>query len=291
MADDAPPGAVEACDCVVYRDGSLTPEPRRLVREEPLTIHLGDRPLVTLMRTPGHERELALGYLLTEGLISSTRDVGLIRFCESGAEEGAGELWVELAPGAALRREPDSHRRVYSSCCLCGAEAIDEVARDLTPFPAAEVAPEDLCEVARRLRAGQPLFEATGGTHAAALVELPLSADGPVFVREDLGRHNALDKAVGAGAMSRLAAGSRSYEHGWLLFLSGRLSFEMVAKAARAGLGIVAGVSAPTALGVQLARRLNMFLAGFVRGETLTVYSGAPNVGGSDHVPPQPTAV
>jgi len=268
VAADGAKGATEGIEVVVVRDGQLTAERRQLVREEPLTIALGERPLVTLMRTPGHERELALGYLLTEGLIASAADVGLMHFCESGDEDTAGQLRVELAPGARLRREPEAARHVYSSCSLCGAEAIEEVAADLAPFAPPEVTAADVCGLARRLRAQQPLFELTGGTHAAALADMPLTDTSPLFVREDLGRHNALDKAVG-GAASRRVALQRP-----LLFLSGRLSFEMVAKAARAGLPAVAGVSAPTALSVQLARRLNMFLAGFVRGDTFTVYAG-----------------
>lgn len=267
-------GAVEQFDAVVYRDDTLTPEPRQLVREEPLTITLGGRPLITLMRTPGHERELALGFLITDGLISSARDVGLIHFCESGDEEWVGQLRVELVPDASLRREPDAHRRIYSSCSLCGAEAIEEVAADITPFALTEVRAADICELGRRLRSEQPIFELTGGTHAAALTDLGGEpAVSPLFVREDLGRHNALDKVVGAAAI-RNAQFERP-----VVFLSGRLSFEMIAKAARAGIGAVAGVSAPTALSIALARRLNMFVAGFVRGDTFTVYSGTANTG------------
>lgn len=271
MSNDEWERSAEEAECVVYRDGLLTPEPRRLVREEPLAISLDGRPLVTLMRTPGHERELALGFLLTEGLISSARDVGLIQFCESGAEASTGQLQVQLAPDARLRREPDAHRSLYSSCSLCGAEAIASVADDLQPFTAAPVDGAALCAIARRLRAHQPLFDATGAVHAAAFADLAAGgADAtPLLVREDLGRHNALDKAVGAAAMQR-----RQWTQP-LLLLSGRLSFEMVAKAARAGVAAVAGVSAPTALSVALAQRLSMFVAGFVRGDTFTVYAGS----------------
>ena len=148
---------------------------------------------------------------------------------------------VELVPGATLRREPDAHRRVYSSCSLCGAEAIEEIARELAPFAPQEVAGADVCELGRRLRADQPIFELTGGTHAAALAEMPLADDGALFVREDLGRHNALDKVVGAAAMRVPQIAARRA----VLFLSGRLSFEMVAKAARAGIPASPGSAPP----------------------------------------------
>jgi FdhD protein len=204
----------------------------------------------------------------------------MIAFCESGDDGWGGQLRVELAEGVDLQREPAAHRAVFSSCSLCGAEAIEDVARSITPFSSSEVDSTGICESGKRLRAEQPVFEATGGTHGAALVlPPPLVRSGGqcdeaiIIVREDIGRHNALDKVVGAAAMQGFQCDKP------LIFLSGRLSFEMVAKAARAGIGAVAGVSAPTALSVQLARRLNMILAGFVREDTFTLYAGG-GVGG-----------
>lgn len=236
--------------------------------EEPLTILLGGQPLVTLMRTPGLDRELAVGYLITEGFIASAADIGLLAHCEDTSQPWGGTLRVELVPGTMLLRSPDTHRQVFSSCSLCGVEVVAQVAEEVRAFPTGQARARDVCELARRLRDHQPLFQATGGTHAAGLADCPLGAAAPVLVCEDIGRHNALDKVVGAAALQRLELQRP------LLFLSGRLSFEMVAKAARAGIGAVAGISAPTALSVELAQRLNMFLAGFVRGETFTVYSG-----------------
>jgi FdhD protein len=161
---------------------------------------------------------------------------------------------------------------------------IEEVAADIAPFarPPLRLAAEDLFALAEAMRRAQKMFQRTGGTHAAALGRPPVESGAECIVREDLGRHNALDKAVGCAAQRGMLAPELCPQHTaerfaarLALLLSGRLSFEMVAKAARAGISEVAGVSAPSALAVELARRLNMFLAGFVRERTLTVYSGA----------------
>lgn len=261
-------GTLLVPDCVVFRDGLLVPEPRHLVAEEPLAVVVEGHPLAYLMCTPGHERELALGYLLTEAWVARAEDVGLLHFCPRASDEQTGQVHVRLVSGASLRRQPGVARHVYSSCSLCGAEAIAAVADDLQPLARPQVDAAALVRLGRELSAQQRLFRLTGGTHAAALLHRPADGETCVFVREDIGRHNALDKAVGAAACRGVALSQP------LLLLSGRLSFEMVAKAARAGIAAVAGVSAPTALSVALARRLGMFLAGFLRGETFTVYAG-----------------
>jgi len=257
-------------DCFVVEPGRRTPARRELVGEEPLTLLISDRPVATLMRTPGDEAELAMGFLLTEGIVGSPKDVGAISFCAQGELSGRNEARVTLAEGAQPRRLPEP-RRIFSSCGLCGADMIAEIAADIPPFerPPLRLAAEDLFALADAMRRGQRMFQRTGGTHAAALARPPVTPASECIVREDLGRHNALDKAVGAAAHHEMLA------PGLVLLLSGRLSFEMVAKAARAGISEVAGVSAPSALAVDLARRLNMFLAGFVRERTLTIYSGA----------------
>ena len=256
----------QAHESFLFENGTLSPCARNLVTEQPLTILLNDRPLVTLMRTPGDEEELALGYLLTEGLVRSPKDVGAITFCP----EGRNKVLVHLASGVEAPSPLPSHRRVFSSCGICGAEAIEEVARDLPRFALSpgRLAPGDIFALAEAMRRGQERFRRTGGTHAAALARPPVTSEVEAIVREDIGRHNALDKAVGVAARREWGF------EGLLLLLSGRLSFEMVAKAARAGICDVAGVSAPSAPAVQLAERLNMFLAGFVRGNTMTVYAG-----------------
>ncbi|MCY2923929.1 MAG: formate dehydrogenase accessory sulfurtransferase FdhD [Planctomycetota bacterium] len=256
--------------CFVVESGLIRPADRDLLGEEPLTIRVGQTPVATLMRTPGHEVELALGHLVTEGLIAGAGEVGAIGFCPDGGVE-PNVVQVTLAqPSSAPLLPP--HRRVFSSCALCGAEQIEQAARDLRAFAPRprSLSPASLSALAEGMGRGQVLFPATGASHAAAIAMRPLddAALGAMIVREDIGRHNALDKAVGA------ALGDGLDLRQAVLCLSSRLSFEMVAKAARAGIADVIGLSAPTALAVALARRLGMFLAGFVRGATFTVYSG-----------------
>ena len=253
-------------DCFVRRDGGLHSVSREVVAEEPLRIVLNGCPIATLMRTPGNEEELGLGFLLTEGIVRSASEVGAIAFCREGLGS-PNELRITLANGDAVPDTP-AHRMVYSSCSICGTEMIEDVASGISPFDRrpARLSAADIYALAERMRAAQECFRRTGGTHAAAVGVLPLNVDS-IVVREDLGRHNALDKAVGAAARQGLDF-SRC-----LVMLSSRLSFEMVAKAARAGFSDAAGVSAPSATAIALARRLDMFLAGFVRGETMTVYS------------------
>ena len=264
-----------------FENGALRPCLRELLPEEPLGIVLDGEPVVTLLRTPGHEEDLALGFLLTEGLIRSAAEVGAISFCREGIAGARNEVRAHLCAGVAPARPVPAHRRVYSSCSLCGAEMIEEAAAEIAPFrrPAGRIAPDDIFALAEFMRDSQELFRRTGAAHGAAIGMRNMESNIPhseihiphfkPLVREDIGRHNALDKVVGAAARQGIPISES------LLFLSGRLSFEMVAKAARAGISDVAAVSAPSALAVALARTLNMFLAGFVRDRTMTVYSGA----------------
>jgi len=260
------PEAARRVACHVFADGALVPAGREVVNETPLPIVVDGEPAATLMHTPGGEEELALGFLLTEGIIHSLAEVGAVAFCRDDSPGTAGEVDVRLV-GDAAARPLRRYRDIFSSCSLCGDEWIDALVEDLPRFdrPAGRLRPADVFLLAEAMTASQPVFRATGGTHAAALAEPPLEA---ALVREDLGRHNALDKAVGAALMRGMDL-QRS-----LLMLSSRLSFEMVAKAARAGISDVAGVSAPSAAGVRLARQVGMFLAGFVRDGTMTVYAG-----------------
>jgi FdhD protein len=228
--------------------------------EEPLEIRVDGRPLAVTMRTPGEDEELALGFLFGEGLIDGPRPAGPPADLAANTVEVAGPLL----------REP-SARSFYttSSCGVCGKGALEEVAV-LAP-PAADGPRIDralLAGLPERLR--QPAFERTGGLHATGL----FTPDGELLcVREDVGRHNAMDKVVGWA----LGAG-RLPLHGCVLCVSGRLSFELVQKAAVAGAPVLVGVGAPSSLAVRLAAEQRMTLAGFARGDRVNVYTGSERV-------------
>ena len=251
---------------IIIRGDDVEECGERVVAEEPLLIRVGGQPMTTLMRTPGHERELVVGFFVTEGLIDSTDDIGTIAVCD---DEGLGErnvVDVRLAnatePDALLR----THRRVFSSCAICGQDAIRDVRDQVEPFarPTARISAPAVRGMVSRMTDTQGLYGSTGGAHAAGL----FGADGnTVVVREDIGRHNALDKSVGHALLQGLALEDN------ILALSGRVSYEMVAKAARAGICRVAAVGAPTSLALDLARELNMLLVCFVRDGRMTVYA------------------
>jgi FdhD protein len=241
---------------MVERDGVLD----AVAVEEPLEIRVAGEPVAVTMRTPGHDDELALGFLSGEGLIDRAWDVGLSDDFASNTVDVRGTL-----------RRPVEGRRFYttSSCGVCGKGAIEEVAVSAERLPPGPVmARELLADLPNRL--SQPGFELTGGLHATGL----FSADGElVLVREDVGRHNAMDKVI----CHALAKGLLPL-HGRALCVSGRLAFELVQKAAVAGAPILVGVGAPTSLAVQLAEELDMTLCGFAREGRLNVYSGAERV-------------
>lgn len=253
-----------------------------LTVEEPLELRVGGSPLTVTMRTPGHDIELVHGFLLSEGVIASAADVGLARYCEgavvsgeSGFEENTyNVIDVTLAPHV---RAPatDLARNFYtsSSCGVCGKASIEQlrartawpVRDDAASWPAALVA-----ALPDRLRAEQRSFERTGGLHAAGL----FGRDGELLVvREDVGRHNAVDKVLGWALLAgRLPAS------GCVLMVSGRASFELTQKAIMAGIPCLAAVSAPSSLAVETAADAGMTLVGFVRGQRLNVYAGAERI-------------
>jgi FdhD protein len=228
--------------------------------EEPLEIRVDGRPLTVTMRTPGHDEELALGFLYGEGLIDSPREAGLTEDFAVNTIEVAGPLARD--PGA---------RRFYttSSCGVCGKGSLEEVAVYAPDLPAGPTIPRALLAgLPDRLR--QPGFSRTGGLHATGL----FTVDGELLlVREDVGRHNAMDKVVGRALTDGLVP-----FHALVLCVSGRLSFELVQKAAVAGAPILVGVGAPTSLAVDLAAERGMTLAGFARGGSVNVYTGAERV-------------
>jgi len=255
-----------------YRAGRLEVRDDHLAGEEPLAIRAcgpGQAPVdvAVTMRTPGHEEELAAGFLRTEGLIDGGEDiVGFTSGDPAVHARPDDELTVHLASPFDASRVAERHFVATASCGICGKASLDEVEVRCAPIPdGPPVAPATLLALPSRLREAQAVFEATGGLHAAALFR----PDGSlVAVREDVGRHNALDKLVG----SQLLAGTLPL-HDRLVLVSGRVSFELVQKAAVAGVPVLAAVSAPTDLAVEAAERLGVTLVGFLRNDGFNVYA------------------
>lgn len=273
-------------------DGGVPSVRRRadtLVVEEPLEIRVGGEPLTVTMRTPGHDIELAAGFLVSEGVIARGGDFRSAIHCGGPGTAAAGAatvgpsllgigatentyniLDVSLAPGVELPLT-DITRNFYttSSCGVCGTssiEAIEKASRYVVETDAATVDAAVLADLPDALRAGQTVFEKTGGLHAAAIFD---AASGELLVlREDVGRHNAVDKVVGWALLE-----DRLPLTGTVLQVSGRASFELVQKAVMAGIPILSAVSAPSSLAVELAAASGLTLAGFVRGSSLNVYS------------------
>lgn len=246
--------------------------------EEPLEIRVGGAALSITMRTPGHDFDLAAGFLVSEGVISRGDECGAIRYCAGATANGENTynvLDVTLAPGVA-KPDPSLERNFYmtSSCGLCGKASIDAV-RTLSAYPVAHdhvsITAEFLVDLPGRLRAGQDVFQKTGGLHAAALFD---ALTGELLVlREDVGRHNAVDKVIGwAVTENRLPLRST------VLMVSGRASFELTQKASMAGIPVMAAVSAPSSLAVELATELGMTVVGFLRGDSMVVYSGEQRI-------------
>jgi len=233
--------------------------------EDPLEIRLRDTPLAVTMRTPGSDDDLVRGFLLTEGILLDPSEIARVDRLDDS------RLSVVLRDGVDV--DPSRFQRnlfMSSSCGVCGKASIEAVQLFARPAPPFQVKRGVLADLTARLRAAQPTFDATGGLHAAGLYDLDGHA---LVVREDVGRHNAVDKAIGAAALER-----------WplphcLLVVSGRQSFEIVQKAAVVGIGGVVGVSAPSSLAVELAKELGMLLVGFARGEQMNVYAGEERLG------------
>lgn len=236
--------------------------------EEPLEIRVGGRSVAVVMRTPGHDRELAAGFLVTEGVLRRREEVLDIVFCAAGGEPRDNVVDVLLAPGVAVDWARLS-RQVFtgSSCGVCSKATIEAVRAYVPPLPRG-LAPrrEVLVALPDRARAAQAGFSATGGVHASALFD---PAGELLLVREDVGRHNALDKVIGHAFL----AGDWPLADR-ILLVSGRVSFEIVQKALAAGIPCVAAISAPTSAAVELAQASGQTLAGFLRGERMNVYAG-----------------
>ncbi|MFE9422284.1 formate dehydrogenase accessory sulfurtransferase FdhD [Kitasatospora sp. NPDC006697] len=245
--------------------------PDALAAEEPLEIRIGGEPLTVTMRTPGQDFDLVAGFLVGEGLLHRTEQLAALRYCAGTDESGANTYNVVDATLRGADALPlSAHRTLLttSACGLCGRDTVDAV-RTHVRWPVAAdplaVDPEVLYALPERLRAAQRAFDSTGGLHAAGL----FTADGELLcAREDVGRHNAVDKVVGwALREGRLPLA------GHLLLVSGRASFELTQKAALAGLPLLAAVSAPSSLAADLAEELGLTLVGFLRGEQANVYT------------------
>jgi FdhD protein len=250
--------------------------PDALAAEEPLEIRVGGEPLTVTMRTPGQDFDLVAGFLVGEGLVHGGDQLAALRYCAGTDEQGQNTYNVvdaTLRGRAALPLSAHRNLLTTSACGLCGRDTVDAV-RTHVRWPLGEdpltVPPSVLYALPERLREAQRTFDSTGGLHAAGL----FSATGELLcAREDVGRHNAVDKVIGwALREGRLPLA------GHLLMVSGRASFELTQKAALAGIPLLAAVSAPSSLAADLAEELGLTLVGFLRGESANVYSRADRI-------------
>jgi FdhD protein len=256
--------SVDLTQVLEWQQGHLRRFQDYLVAEEPLEIRVNGAPLTVTMRTPGHDLELAAGFLFTEGLIRSREQIARIE----NSDAGRNLVQAELAGTEFDRERAQRNFFVASSCGICGKASIDAVrVRGIPPpNPQFRFDPEMLCTLPDKLRTAQTIFGRTGGLHAAGLFD---SEGELVATREDVGRHNAVDKIVGWGLMQARLPLSQC-----ALMVSGRGGFEIIQKALVAGIPIVASVSAPSGLAVRLARELDLTLVGFLRGRRFLIYSG-----------------
>ena len=257
-----------------WNDGVVEQRLDSLVGEEPLEIRVNGAALSVTMRTPGNDLELAAGFLLTEGVIESRSDIASLDYVK---QKGAGKQnVVDARLAAEVEFDSEKMKRNFfaaSSCGMCGKASIEAIrVRGIrAPNAAFRVSPAVLCEIPERLREKQSIFSHTGGLHAAALFN---AAGKLIEVREDVGRHNAVDKLIGWALLHQFGDLGNS-----LMLVSGRGGFEIVQKCLVAGVPLLASVSAPSSLAVQLAREFQMTLVGFLRGKRFVVYAGEQRIG------------
>jgi FdhD protein len=255
-----------------------------VAREEPLEIRLNDEVVAVIMRTPGDDERLALGFLLAEGIVSTADDLASLAHCGRVGTEGFGNVINAVpAPGSRIEWDPALVPRratvTSSACGVCGRLSIEDLLAASPPLErGGRLDPRLIASAVEGLQRRQPLFGRTGGTHGAAAHDRDGAA---LAVHEDVGRHNAVDKVVGALAIARRAGDRREAA---MLVVSGRAGFEIVQKAVRARIPVVASVSAPTSLSVDLAERAGITLVGFARQGRMNVYAHA------ERVEPDPTA-
>ena len=263
------PRSIDLTQVAEWQDGEVRRFEDYLVAEEPLEIRINGRPLTVTMRTPGNDLELAAGFLFTEGMIKTREEIASIEHGTAENKEASGNVVEVQLAGAEF--EPDRMQRnffVASSCGICGKASIDAVrVRGIpAPDPSFRFNSELLCTLPDKLRAAQTIFGRTGGLHAAGL----FNSEGELIaVREDVGRHNAVDKIAGWALQEGRLPLSK-----YALMVSGRGGFEIIQKALVAGLPLVASVSAPSGLAVRTARELGLTLVGFLRGRRFLIYSG-----------------
>lgn len=292
-ADRTAPGT-HARTILKWNGTGLQPHPDALAVEEPLEIRLGGRRFTLTMRTPGHDEELAAGFLLAEGFVDASGEIGEIRRVRDGkgnADPNAIDVILNV-PQRLMRERLKRNFAISSSCGVCGKTSIESIHRRIAPIAIdGRISVGALRELEPRLGEAQEIFTVTGGLHAAALFtdalavfdsaaafngfeqreyrQLPALNGGELCViREDVGRHNAVDKAIGHALMRTMLPLARS-----VLMISGRLSFEIVQKAAVAGIPVVAAISAPSSLAVELADEVGITLVGFARAGAFNVYT------------------
>jgi FdhD protein len=262
---------------VAVESGRTARRPDRLVTEEPMEMRLhgpGEEPapVAVTMRTPGSDFELAVGFCFTEGLLTGPDDLASVAYCTGGEGEQLYNVVTLKHRAPAVARIRERAFVANASCGVCGKATLEDVEQRVVPVEAAGfVVPASiLVTLPNRLAEQQRVFDATGGLHAAAR----FTADGTlVAVREDVGRHNALDKLIGHAFLERALPLSEE-----IVLVSGRVSFELVQKAAIAGAAVLCAVSAPSSLAVQAAERFGLTIVGFLRGDRFNVYSHAERV-------------
>ena len=254
-----------------WRHSDSAPVEDSLVVEEPLEIRVGGQSLIVVMRTPGHDFDLAAGFLYTEGLITSSDDIGAIAYCEDADIEETNLqniINVHLTNGQVLEEQEGWQRNFHAnaSCGLCGKMTIESVKQEIPPIKSEiQIDPDIFYQLNDRLRSVQSVFEATGGLHAAGLFD----ENGELqIVREDVGRHNAVDKVIGQALLVEQLPLDRH-----ILMVSGRASFEIIQKALFARIPVIVAVSAASSLAVEMAHEGEVTLIGFMRGKGMTVYS------------------
>jgi FdhD protein len=268
--------ALRHVDIIRVREGRRVAGADRAAAEEPLEVRLHGEPFAVIMRTPGADRELAAGFLLSERVLKGADDLGTIEYCSDVSPEAAGNIVNVTLTGRSrddLERLLAERRKTVtnSSCGLCGRLTIESLRNDVDPLRIdGSVRASVVSSLPEALRGAQVVFDETGGLHAAGL----FSFEGAlVAMAEDVGRHNAVDKVVGRMLIEERLPLSRH-----ALFVSGRTSFEIVQKALIAGVGLVASISAPSSLAIDLAREAGVTLVGFVRGTSFNIYAHAERV-------------